>query len=67
MTHEQAKKLMLLHQSGYVILVDTDDADGTVSEIYEKNGEIVFDNDIFISARLTQFNTDQVKSFKTIS
>ena len=66
MTKDQAEKLMRLHQAGFIVQVNSYCVDGNVSAIYEEDGEIVFDSDVFSGARLTKFNTDQVKVSKPL-
>jgi len=66
MTKEQAEKLMRLHWQGYTIQVSSSYVDGNVVEIYEKDGEIVFDSDVYSGASLTTFGTAQIKVSKPL-
>ena len=66
MTKEHAEKLMRLHQAGYTVQVAAGYVDGNVREIYGEDGEIVFDSDVYSGAKLTKFNTDQVKVSKPL-
>ena len=66
MTKEQAEKLMRLNHAGYTIQVDTVYVDSPAKAIYEKDGEIVFDSEVYAGASLTTFGTAQIKVSKPL-
>ena len=68
MNIEQAKKVMRLHQAGYIVQVNSCYVDSFVTLIYEdEDGDIVFDSDVYDAADLTMFYTDQIKVSKPLT
>ena len=48
MTKKQTKKIKRYFDKGYLIFIkDYPYVDGKVRNIYEENGELVYDNDVF--------------------
>jgi len=66
MTTEQAKKLMRLHQSGYVIQVNCEYYDGTAREIYDEDCDVVFDIHTEVGRDLTEIACGDIKVSKPV-
>jgi hypothetical protein len=66
MTPEQAAKLKKLHDRGYIISIDSSYVDTPVRSIYEEDGDILFDSEVFAGEKLSRHSQFDVKVSKPI-
>ncbi len=66
MNNARAKRLMELHSQGYVIMIRSPYVDSPVSSIYEEDGDIVYDSQVFEGRSLLDVYMDDVKVLKEV-